>query len=108
MNNTNDRHQADELDRHKINLETGEIGWQELQRHFASGRLVSVAHDLDLVAVAHEFFRDNKKQLEQWLTSGRVHPVSDSQAARWHEAEASLWAVVIKPWVLVQGPEGDG
>ncbi|MFT4563355.1 MAG: hypothetical protein ACI9BW_003109 [Gammaproteobacteria bacterium] len=95
-------HQLDELERHKLNLETGILAWGELQRHFASGRLISVSPRLDLVEVAFEFAKDNKSQLELWLGSSDVCPVTDAQASTWHSEQATLWAIVVKPWVLVQ------
>jgi hypothetical protein len=97
-----EQQQLDNLAREKLNLETGEVSWRELERHFASGRLISVDANLDLVDVAFQFEKDNKLQLEQWLTSGEVQPVSDDQAHDWHADQAVLWAVVVKPWVLVQ------
>jgi hypothetical protein len=95
-------HQFDELERHKLNLETGTVAWGELERHFASGRLISVSPRLDLVDVAFEFAKDNKSQLALWLGSNEVFPVTDEQASAWHIEQAMLWAVVVKPWVLVQ------
>ncbi|MDA0822616.1 MAG: DUF2288 domain-containing protein [Proteobacteria bacterium] len=95
-------HQLDELERHKLNLETGILAWRELERHFASGRLISVSPRLDLVDVAMQFAKDNKSKLELWLASNDVYPVTDAQASTWHSEQAMLWAVVVKPWVLVQ------
>ena len=97
-----EQQQLDDLAREKLNLETGEINWQELERHFASGRLVSVNSVLDLVEVAFQFEKDHKSLFEQWLVSGEVHPVSDDQAREWQSSQTVLWAVVVKPWVLVQ------
>lgn len=86
----------------KINLETSAIAWRELQRFFAAGLAIAVAADLDLVDVAWQFSQDNKAQVEQWLNSGRIGHVSDEQAGRWHADDSQVWAVVVKPWVLVQ------
>jgi len=85
-----------------INLETSQIPWHELQRFFASGLAISVNSNIDLVDVAYQFSVDNKTQVEQWLTEKIVAPVSDQQALRWYEENTNVWAVVIKPWVLVQ------
>jgi hypothetical protein len=90
------------LERHEINLETGTIAWTELERHFASGRLISVDPALDLVDVAQAFAADNTGALEQWLKDAKLGPVSDEEARDWHARTAWLWAVVVKPWVLVQ------
>jgi len=86
----------------QLNLETGRIAWRELQRFFASGHAVAVAPELDLVKVGCDLARDNANQWARWMESGQVALVSDQQAQAWHEADAQVWALVIKPWVLVQ------
>ena len=91
-----------EILRAKVNLETSRIGWYELQRFFASGAAVAVSGDLDLVEVAFQFSVDNKAQVERWLLTGKVGRVSGEQARIWFEADATMWAVVVSPWVLVQ------
>jgi hypothetical protein len=93
---------SEEVFRAKVNLETSRIAWKELQRYFASGMVVSVAPELDLVEVAFQFSRDNKAQVERWLLTRKVGKVTDAQAATWVEADAEMWAVVVSPWVLVQ------
>ncbi|WP_036248903.1 DUF2288 domain-containing protein [Methylobacter sp. BBA5.1] len=91
-----------DLIREKVNLETSQIAWKELQRFFASGTAVYVAPDLDLVEVAYQFSMDNKALVEQWMQNGQLGLVSDQQAIDWLEADAQVWAVVVKPWILVQ------
>jgi hypothetical protein len=91
-----------ELEKAKVNLETAQIPWLELQRFFAAGLAIAVADDLDLVDVAYQFAADNKQQVENWLKSHRVMPVSDQQAMHWIDNDTEVWAVVVKPWVLVQ------
>ena len=88
--------------REKVNLETSRIPWNELQRFFASGSAVFVASSLDLVEVAHQFSIDNKQQVAEWLEAHLVELVSDQQALEWLEVDAEVWAVVVKPWILVQ------
>jgi len=91
-----------ELEKAKVNLETSQIAWTELQRFFAAGLAIAVDNKLDLVEVAYQFSNDNKALVEEWLESNRVGPVSDQQARNWHDNNADVWAVVVKPWVLVQ------
>jgi hypothetical protein len=88
--------------REKINLETSKIAWKELQRFFASGSAVFVDSSLGLVEVAYQFSTDNKIQVAQWLQNSQVALVSDQQAINWLESDAEVWAVVVKPWILVQ------
>ncbi len=91
-----------DITKEKVNLETSLIAWKELQRFFAGGVAVFVASDLDLVDAAYQFSTDNKDQVALWMQSHQVALVSDQQAIDWLEADAEVWAVVVKPWILVQ------
>ena len=86
----------------KINRETGRIKWSELERHFASGSVVFVSEELDLIEVALRIAHDDKESITRWMLSGNVARVSDQQAQLWLAADASLWASVVSPFVLVQ------
>ncbi len=91
-----------DIERFNINLETSRIAWKELQRFFASGAAIFVSDDLDLVEVAAQISGDNKVQVVQWMEGGQIARVSDAQALAWYEADADVWAVVVRPYVLVQ------
>ena len=90
------------MSKKEINLETSKITWHELQRFFASGLVVLVSTNLDLVEVADHFSKDNRRLVEEWLSNEKISLVSDQQAMRWYEQNETLWAVVVKPWVLIQ------
>ena len=85
-----------------INSETAKIAWQDLQRFFAQGHAIAVSHELDLVEVAYQMSCDNKAKLQVWMEANQVGPVSDKQALEWLQANAPMWSVVVRPWVLVQ------
>ena len=86
----------------RLNLETSQIKWKELQTYFARGHVVQVSPTLDLLAVAAELNEHNKVQFEQWMSGGQVGDVTPDQARHWFDQDAELWAVVVAPWVLVQ------
>jgi hypothetical protein len=92
----------DELTKEKVNLETAKIHWKDLQRFFAKGEAVWVSSELDLVEVGYQFSIDSKSHVQVWMENNQVALVSDAQALRWFESHAELWAVVVKPWILVQ------
>lgn len=92
----------DEILYAKLNLETAPMSWKDLERFFASGAVILVGRELDLVDVAVHIAHDNKETVAAWLKVGSVRKVSDAEAATWHEKNASLWTVVVKPWILVQ------
>jgi hypothetical protein len=91
-----------EIDRINLNLETSRIAWEELQRFFAGGKAIFVSETLDLIDVAIQISKDNQAQVVQWMEAGLVTPVSDAQAKAWFDADAEVWAVVVRPYVLVQ------
>lgn len=91
-----------EVFRAKLNLETAQIAWKELQRFFAGGAALMVSADLDLVEVAFQMSEDNVAQIQRWVEAGKLGKVTDAQAAAWFESDALVWAVVVSPWVLVQ------
>ncbi|MBD1598844.1 DUF2288 domain-containing protein [Pseudomonas typographi] len=86
----------------KLLGETARVEWQALQPFFARGALLWVAPTLDLVAVAEAVAQDERAQVAAWLASGEVQSLCASQAQGYVEAEPSLWAVVVSPWVLAQ------
>jgi len=88
-----------------MNQETARIAWKELQRFFASGVVIAVSQELDLVDVAFQISEDNAAQVTEWMTTGLIGKVSDEQAKEWHESDAVVWAVVTSPYVLVQSNE---
>ena len=88
--------------RDSLIAETARIPWKDLQRYFAAGQTLSVDASLDLIDVACCFHRDDARQVEQWLQQQLVQPVSIDEAKRWHRFDQVLWAVVIRPWVLLQ------
>lgn len=92
----------EKLLRGQINLETAQIGWRELQRYFASGATVFVSPELDLVEVAYQIAKDNAEQVSAWMEGGQVARVTDEQAIAWYEDDAIVWAVVARPYVLIQ------
>ena len=86
----------------KFNKETAKLDWPELQRYFASGAVVRVANNQDLIEVAIQFSVDNKEKVAQWLETGAVFKVDDELALQWQQHQPQVWAVVVAPWVLVQ------
>ena len=94
--------QERELERATIVSETAKIPWQELQRFFASGKVIWVAADLDLVEVACALQQDDVGRVSDWTENLQLVAVSDDQARQWITDDSLLWAVAVKPWVLVQ------
>ncbi|MFM0322409.1 DUF2288 domain-containing protein [Caballeronia glebae] len=86
----------------KLLAETAQIGWSELERFFAQGKLIWVKRDLDLVSVAEAVANDDKQQVAQWLSGGLIERMQVETAADVAARDPQLWAVVLSPWVCVQ------
>jgi len=86
----------------KLNLETGQLNWQELQTYFARGIVIVVDKERDLIETAKLLHEDNKTQIEAMINNGEITRANDDHARDWLAREPVFWSVVIAPWVLVQ------
>ena len=89
----------------KMTAETAQIQWLELQKFYASGQLLFVSENLDLIDVAFALATNDQDKVAFWLSMAHIFKVTDEQALLWHQQQQILWAVVVSPWVLVQLPE---
>ncbi len=85
----------------RLNLETAQIPWRDLQVFFAKGLVIAVDR-YDLIDVATWFIQDDVKKIEAAMAKRDIMKMSDEQAKSWFAQEIEVWAVVVKPWVLVQ------
>ncbi len=88
--------------RSEINEQTAQMHWSELERFFASGSVIWVAGELDLIDVGARIAADDKDSVLGWMSAGLLRKVSDEQAGSWQADDVLLWTVVVKPWILVQ------
>ena len=86
----------------QLHGETAKIAWKELLKFFAGGYTIEVQRPNDLVGVAELFVQDQADKIKTLMDQGHVRPVPDDSAKKWLEQDATVWAVVLAPWVLVQ------
>jgi len=86
----------------KLNLESSQMPWRELQRYFAGGMIITVHDGIDMIEVAVLIASDDVSAITKMLDEKHIEKVSDIQAQAWLDADADVWAVVVKPWILVQ------
>ena len=91
-----------DLLRAKLNLETAQLQWSELERHFARGDVIKVAIGTDLVDAALHVAENNTDIVQAWLSEGRIARAEMCDAEDWHARKPQFWAVVVAPWVMVQ------
>ncbi|WP_192483966.1 MULTISPECIES: DUF2288 domain-containing protein [Cysteiniphilum] len=102
MNNPNESNESNELLKAKILSETARISWLELQRFFAQGKVIKVSDALDLIDVAYALAQNDQAQITDYMNQNHIEYVNDDDAKHWFENNTTLWASVVKPWVLVQ------
>ncbi|MBK1692408.1 hypothetical protein CKO33_09525 [Ectothiorhodospira mobilis] len=88
--------------RDRLRQESGPIGWDELQRHFARGAVLRVDASLELLDAAEALVRDDRDTVETYLAQGRLARATTEHARGWAAHQARFEAVVVAPWVLVR------
>jgi len=86
----------------KLHSETALIGWRDLQRFFAQGRVLRVENGINLVEIAVSFANDQTRDIQPLLEREKIARPDDDLARRWYENDVELWSVVVAPFVLVQ------
>lgn len=88
--------------RRHYEAEKGPIPWKELELYFAHGSAVYVEESLDMVEVAVQMALDNRSRFQGWMDDQKIRVVPDDLAREWFDNKATVMAVVVSPWVLVQ------
>lgn len=85
-----------------LNMETGKIEWEDLQRFYAQGVVLVVDSALDLVETAN-FLTDNQtEEIEKLINENKISKANDDQAKQWISENTVFWAIVVAPWVVIQ------
>ena len=71
--------EKDEVLYAKINLETAQIPWKELERFFAAGRIISVDDSVDMIQVATLMASDDTKAISEMLEKKQIGRVTDGR-----------------------------
>ena len=86
----------------KLNLETAQISWKELQLFFAKGNLLRVSENKDLIEVAEKIASNQQDEVETLILSKEIAFITPEWVKKNCEPTTQLWAVVIAPYVLCQ------
>ena len=86
----------------KILAETATINWQSLEKFYAQGKLILVENGINLVDVAYSLSLNETVDIESMVQAKQLSRDFNTQARQWHQDDAEVWCVVVKPWVLVQ------
>lgn len=82
--------------------QTSTIQFSELARPFAQGHVMFVDRKVDLVDVGVAVVQDNAQAIGKWQQAGQLDVVTDQQAKLWFDADTTVWAFVVEPYIFVQ------
>lgn len=85
-----------------LSKEAGKINWKELERFFASGKLIFVDKTLNIIDIAHKINIDDTNQIKSLIENNELKFVSDKQAKSWSYENTQFISIVVAPWVLIQ------
>lgn len=86
----------------KFEDEIDDLGWQELARHFAAGRVYRVAGQLDLISVAEAMALNRLDLLKNWVDKEQLALPGDAEFSDWMQRNAKFQVLIVSPFVLVQ------
>lgn len=89
----------------ELKKELGVINWKDLERFFASGKLIIINDDLDIIDVASKFNIDDSDLISSWIESDKLGFVTDDQAKSWCKLNKEFICIVVAPWVLIKNVE---
>ena len=102
MSEIEEQREIEQREKADIVGETATISWNQLEIFYARGEAILVDKDMDLIKVAHAISIDETQRVEKWILEGKLKRQFDDKAKQWSENQTEVWAVVIKPWILVQ------
>lgn len=80
-----------------------EICWRELRVHLCRDALVTVAPDLDMVAVAVAVATDDTARVEGWIAAGQVAKPTATELKKWESfLDTSFLMLIVQPYILIQ------
>lgn len=88
--------------RNKLEGEIDQLGWRELTRSFAEGRLVYVSSELSLLDAALALAEDKKQQVESWLNTASLRVATEEDAKIWEAEKPTFDVLIIDPFVLIK------
>ncbi len=79
------------------------VTWRELRIHLRRDALVTVAGELNLVAVACAVAADEAARVEAWIAGGQLAKPTVSELAEWETSlDKPYLMLIVQPYILIQ------
>jgi hypothetical protein len=80
-----------------------QVNWRELRIHLRRDALVTVASELDLVAVAIAVATDDTTQVESWIAAGQLAKPTATELEEWERSfDKPFLMLIVQPYILIQ------
>ncbi len=81
----------------------GEITWRELKIHLQRDSIITVATDIDLIAVAVAVADDDSPAVEGWVEAGKIGKPTEMELKSWEKNQKKgFLMLIVQPYILIQ------
>lgn len=80
-----------------------QVNWRELRIHLRRDAVVTVADQLNLVAVANAVAADDSAQVAVWIAAGKLAKPTTAELEEWETAfDKPFLMLIVQPYILIQ------
>ena len=80
-----------------------EVSWRDLRIHLQRDAIITLTKDLSLIEVAMAVAKDQKSQVESWVTAGKLSKPSELDVQTWEgELDKPFRMLIVQPFILIQ------
>lgn len=86
-----------------LSSDLAQVNWRELRIHLRRDALITVADQLNLLAVADAVVADDTTQVETWIAAGQLAKPSAAELEEWEKSpEKPFLMLIVQPYILIQ------
>lgn len=90
-------------DKQRFERDLATVSWRELRIHLQRDAIVTVAPELDLIAVATAVADDNTLQVQGWIAHYQLSKPTANQLQQWESnLKHPFRMLIVQPYILIQ------
>ncbi len=87
----------------RLRQDLAEVTWKDLRLHLQRDAIILVANELDMIDTALAVAKDDKTQVQGWLTQGQLKKPTAEQIAAWEaQPDQPFRVLIVQPFILAQ------
>ncbi|MCK4502102.1 MAG: DUF2288 family protein [Desulfuromonadales bacterium] len=80
-----------------------EITWRELKIHLQRDSIITVAAEIDIIAVAVAVADDDSSKVEGWIAAEQIGKPTEVQLEDWQrDQNVTFRMLIVQPYILIQ------